>query len=118
MKKVVSETNGALFSLPWLVAKDHGLFEAEGIDMEFVDDESYQEEKERRIELMMPYQLNAENLAGGTPYILHDMPIHPGYEIDGEIVDHPRSLIYLQAENRLFAQQALMMHLLEPAPAS
>ena len=36
MKKVVSEINGAIFSLPWLVAKDYGLFEAEGIDMEFV----------------------------------------------------------------------------------
>ncbi|MDE2939603.1 MAG: hypothetical protein OXR67_11945 [Chloroflexota bacterium] len=36
MRKVVSEINGAIFSLPWLVAKDEGLFEAEGIDMEFV----------------------------------------------------------------------------------
>lgn len=36
MKKVVSEISGAVFSLPWLIAKDHGLFEAEGIDMQFV----------------------------------------------------------------------------------
>ena len=36
MKKVVSEISGAVFSLPWLIAKDYGLFEAEGIDMEFV----------------------------------------------------------------------------------
>ena len=36
MKKVTSEISGIVFSLPWLVAKDHGLFEAEGIDMEFV----------------------------------------------------------------------------------
>ena len=36
MKKVVSEISGVVFSLPWLVAKDEGLFEAEGIDMEFV----------------------------------------------------------------------------------
>ena len=36
MNKVVSETSGAVFSLPWLVAKDQGFFEAEGIDMEFV----------------------------------------------------------------------------------
>ena len=36
MKKVVSEISGIVFSLPWLVAKDYGLFEAEGIDMEFV----------------------------------------------------------------------------------
>ena len=36
MKKVVSEISGAVFSLPWMVAKDYGLFEAEGIDLEFV----------------------------------------------------------------------------------
>ena len=36
MKKVVSEISGSVFSLPWLIAKDHGLFEAEVIDMEFV----------------------------------------------------------------------------------
>ncbi len=36
MKKVVSEISGVVFSLPWLVARDEGLFEAEGIDMEFV----------------------------------------------------------------------------------
>ena len=36
MKKVISEISGAVFSLPWMLAKDYGLFEAEGIDMEFV----------------------------------------------------------------------------------
>jgi NitT/TauT family transport system substrate-binding protein len=36
MKKVVSEISGTVFSLPWLIAKDHGLFAAEGLDMEFV----------------------------------------------------------------------------------
>ena len=37
MKKVVSETSGAVFSLPWFVAKDEGFFIEEGIDMEFVE---------------------------------------------------------------------------------
>ena len=36
MRKVVSEISGTVFSLPWIIAKDNGLFEAEGIDMEFV----------------------------------------------------------------------------------
>ena len=36
MIKVVSEISGVVFSLPWIVAKDYGLFEAEGIEMEFV----------------------------------------------------------------------------------
>lgn len=37
MKKVISETGGAVFSLPWFVAKDEGYFADEGIDMEFVE---------------------------------------------------------------------------------
>ena len=37
MKKVISETSGAVFSLPWFVAKDEGFFKDEGIDMEFVE---------------------------------------------------------------------------------
>ena len=36
MKKVTSEISGIVFSLPWLIAKDEGLFAEEGIDMEFV----------------------------------------------------------------------------------
>jgi ornithine carbamoyltransferase len=82
------------------------------VDMEFFDDPAHQEEKARRVRLMKPYQLNAENLAGSSAMILHDMPIHPGYEIAAELVDAPRSLIYRQADNRLYAQQALMLHLL------
>ena len=45
MKKVVSETNGAVFSLPWFVAKDEGFFAEEGIEMEFVESKSIQVEQ-------------------------------------------------------------------------
>ena len=50
------------------------------------------------------------NPAASDPELI--MPIHPGYEIDEALVDSPRSVIYQQAENRLYAQQALMLHLL------
>ena len=83
------------------------------VDMEYFYDPDYQEEKERRIAKMLPYQLNQENLGASTAYILHDMPVHPGYEISEDMVESPRSLIYQQAENRMYAQQALMLHLLE-----
>ena len=82
------------------------------IDMEFFDDESVLREKQQRTQQMLPFQLNEDNLAGSDAYILHDMPIHPGFEIDEALVDSSRSLIYQQAENRLYAQQALMLHLL------
>ncbi len=82
------------------------------VDMEFIGDEEYRAEKERRIEKMLPFQLNAETIGASEAYILHDMPIHPGYEISSDLVESPRSRIFQQAENRLFAQQALMLHLL------
>ena len=82
------------------------------VDMEHFHEPEYQEEKERRIALLQPYQLNAKLLGGSNARVLHDMPIHPGFEISAELVDDPRSLIYRQAENRLYAQQALMLHLL------
>lgn len=46
MKKVVSEISGIVFSIPWLMAKDYGLFAAEGIDMHFV---RAQGERENRV---------------------------------------------------------------------
>ncbi len=86
------------------------------VDMEYFHDEAYQEEKQRRHELMAPFRLSKANLGNSNPYILHDMPIHPGYEIDRELVDSEKAIIYQQAENRRFAQQALMMYLLGEAP--
>jgi NitT/TauT family transport system substrate-binding protein len=35
-KKIVNEISGVVFSLPWIVARDEGLFAAEDIDVEFV----------------------------------------------------------------------------------
>jgi ornithine carbamoyltransferase len=83
------------------------------IDMEHFNDPAYQQEKRRRIELMTPFQVNAEHLAGADPWIMHDMPIHPGYEISEEAVDAPKSVIFQQAENRMHAEKALVLHLLD-----
>ena len=59
------------------------------IDMEFFTDPKFAAEKEKRIKLMMPYQINAQLLKGSDAYIMHDMPIHRGYEIRCRI--HPES---------------------------
>jgi len=82
------------------------------LDMEFFNDPSFAEEKKRRVDLMLPYQINQELLAGSSARVMHDMPIHPGYEMSEEMVDDPRSIIFDQAENRLDAQKAIMLHLL------
>ena len=79
------------------------------IDMEFFTDPAYAEERDRRIALMTPYQLNFENLGEARPWVMHDMPIHPGYEIATELVESDRSVIIQQAENRLYAAKAMLL---------
>jgi ornithine carbamoyltransferase len=82
------------------------------IDMEFFTDTKFAVEKEKRIKLMMPYQINAELLQGSNAYIMHDMPIHRGYEISEEAIESPKSVIYEQAENRLYAAKAIFLKLM------
>ena len=82
------------------------------IDMEFFTDPKFAAEKEKRIKLMMPYQINAELLKGSDAYIMHDMPIHRGYEISAEAIENPKSVIYEQAENRLYSAKAIMLKLI------
>lgn len=83
------------------------------IDMEFFTDPKFAQEKERRIKLMMPYQINAELLKGSSACIMHDMPIHRGYEISAEAIENPKSVIFEQSENRLYSAKAIMITLLK-----
>jgi ornithine carbamoyltransferase len=81
------------------------------IDMEFFTDPKFAEEKEKRLKLMMPYQINSALLKGSSAYVMHDMPIHRGYEISGDVIENPKSVIYEQSENRLYSAKAILLKL-------
>ena len=82
------------------------------VDMEFFLDPKFKEEKERRIKLLMPYQINKQLLKGNDAYIMHNMPIHRGYEISEDVIESPKSIIYRQSENRLHTAKAILLKLL------
>ena len=82
------------------------------IDMEFFTDPKFKAEKEKRLKQMMPYQINTELLKNSKAYIMHDMPIHRGYEISVDEIENPKSVIYEQAENRLYSAKAILLKLL------
>ncbi|UCD03113.1 MAG: ornithine carbamoyltransferase [Candidatus Aenigmatarchaeota archaeon] len=85
------------------------------VNMEFINDPKFADEKERRIKAFMPYQLNKALLDkhGSKAKIMHCMPCHVGYEISRDAIDHPNSLIFDQAENRMHIQNAIMVWLLQ-----
>ncbi len=82
------------------------------INMEVFHDDVYREEKERRLKRMLPYQVNRKLLEGRDIYVMHDMPVHPGFEIDEFAINCEGSVIFRQAENRLYTAQALLIALL------
>ena len=82
------------------------------IDMEFFTDPKFASEKKKRLKLMMPYQVNRELLKSSSACIMHDMPIHRGYELTGDLVEDKRSIIYEQSANRLYSAKAILLELI------
>ena len=57
-----------------------------------------------------PYQVNADLMARAAPNVLfmHCLPAHRGEEVSDEVIDHPASVVWDEAGNRLHAQKALL----------
>ena len=89
------------------------------INMEFFDKngnvvERFKKELERRKKVLLPFQLNKALLEKykSKAKLMHNMACHVGYEITRDAIDHPNSIIFDQAENRLHAQKAIILKLL------
>ncbi len=68
-----------------------------------------------RVGPFRPFQVNAGLLdrADSEAVVLHCLPAHRGFEITDEVIDGPHSAVWDEAENRLHAQKALLVWLLE-----
>ena len=74
-----------------------------------------EDEKAVRIEALSPYQVTEALMATAADdaLFLHCLPADRGFEVAPEVIDGPRSVIWDEAENRLHAQKALLIWLLE-----
>jgi ornithine carbamoyltransferase len=69
-----------------------------------------EEEADTRRKVFAPYQVNAELLSHAPRHalVMHCLPAHREEEISTEVLEGPRSVVFDQAENRLYFQMALL----------
>lgn len=74
-------------------------------------------EKQKRIDDFAGFTVNSALMseAAADAIFLHCLPAYRGYEVSTEVLDGPQSVIWDEAENRLHAQKALMIWLLQNA---
>lgn len=72
-------------------------------------DQAYEKEK-----LLKPFQVNAGLMkcAKSSAIVMHCLPAERGREITDDVIDSPQSVVFDEAENRLWAQGAIMAQLL------
>ncbi|MEA3309864.1 MAG: ornithine carbamoyltransferase [Chloroflexota bacterium] len=74
-----------------------------------------EDEAAKRRQIFPPYRIDSEILAHAKEdvSVMHCLPAHRGEEITNAVADGPHSLLFDQAENRLHAQKAILVQLLE-----
>jgi len=73
-----------------------------------------QSARERRHNQLRGYQVNADLMSHAKPEALfmHCLPAHRDDEATSQVMDGPQSVIFDEAENRLYVQKAIMRHCL------
>ena len=90
----------------------------EGADVVYADvwiSMGQEDEAKKRLKDFAGYQVN-ENLmalAAKDAIFMHDMPAHRGEEISEGMLGHQASVVFDQADNRLYAQKAILAEIIE-----
>jgi len=120
------ELNGAVLERAQIMAESSGAeieclrdprVAARGADVVYTDtwtSMGQEAENAARLEAFAGYQVNGAlmALAASDAIFMHCLPAHRGQEVSDEVMESRASVIFDQAENRLYAQKAVLAQLL------
>ena len=72
-------------------------------------------DRAKRLDDLSPFQVDQKlmALADKKAIFMHCLPAYRGKEVTAEVIDGPQSVVFAEAENRLHAEKALLLHVLE-----
>ena len=99
--------------LAWVEEPEEAVRDADVVYTDVWTSMGQESEQAERIKAFAGYQVNEELMRGARPgaVFMHDMPAHRGEEVSEGMLDHPGSVVFDQAENRLHAQKAILAEL-------
>lgn len=69
------------------------------------------ETAEARARAFAPFRVDGEIMGlGNDPIFMHCLPAYRGNEVTPDVIDGPQSVVFEEAENRTYAQKAVLMH--------
>jgi ornithine carbamoyltransferase len=91
---------------------------AKGADVLYTDvwaSMGQKDQADSKAETLRSYQINSDLLSLAKPdcLVMHCLPAERGKEITDEVMDGPNSVVFDEAENRMHAQKALLVKLIE-----
>ena len=71
-------------------------------------------DKEKRMKIFKKYQVNQAlmQLAKKEAIFMHCLPAYRGKEVTADVIDGSQSVVFQEAENRMYVQKALLIYLL------
>lgn len=102
-------------SVEWVEAPEDAAKDADVVYTDVWVSMGQDAESKARHSAFQGYQVSPGlmDLAKPGAVFMHDMPAHEGEEITPGMLDHPQSVVFDQAENRLHAQNAVLAHLFD-----
>ncbi len=115
LEEILAEAKSKNLKVELTSSVEEGVTGADAIYTDTWTSMGQEEEHEKRIRDLGPYQVDQRVMSLAKPgaHFMHCLPAHRGEEVTAEVLDGEHSLVWEQAENRLHIQKAVLYHLMK-----